>query len=150
MRINNLDYLRGFMAFAIMVYHYSSWTLHPFKSDSVLGVLGIYGVGIFYILSGLTLFIVYHEKIEIGSLKSFFIKRVFRIFPLLWLSIFLSILLTGTKYTLKTIVLNLTGLFGVFEIDKYIATGSWSIGNELVFYLFFPIVLLIVNKKNGF
>ena len=56
--------------FAIMVYHYSSWTLHPFKSDSVLGVLGIYGVGIFYILSGLTLFVVYHQKLELSSLKT--------------------------------------------------------------------------------
>lgn len=150
MRINNLDYLRGFMAFAIMVYHYSSWTLHPFKSDSVLGVLGIYGVSIFYILSGLTLFVVYHQKLELSSLKNFFIKRVFRIFPLLWLSILGTIFLSGTKFPFKTILLNATGLFGVIEIDKYIATGSWSIGNELVFYLFFPIVLIIATKRKWF
>jgi len=60
-RLNSLDYLRGIAAFGIMIYHYSSWTFGRFHADNFMGRVGVYGVAIFYVLSGLTLFHVYHE-----------------------------------------------------------------------------------------
>ena len=145
MRINALDYLRGLMALCIMVYHYFSWTFHAYDSATFLGVLGIYGVSTFYILSGLTLYHVYNNKLHFSNLYSFFVKRIFRILPLLWLSIFLNIFLLGQTYDLRTIFLNSSGLFGFIDHDNYITTGAWSIGNELVFYSVFP-VIIILNK----
>ncbi len=147
-RIYNLDYLRGLAAFGIMIYHYLSWTYGHFSTDTVIERTGVYGVAIFYVLSGLTLFHVYHKKMlpSKKDLADFFRKRAFRILPLLWLVTILSIVKTREAPDLTDLSLNLTGLFGFFAWDKYFATGAWSIGNELVFYAFFPFFILFYNK----
>jgi len=142
MRINTLDYLRGIMAIVIMVYHYFSWTLHPYGSDTLLGIAGIYGVSIFYVLSGLTLYHVYHQSLTFKNTYQFYTKRLFRILPLMWLSILLTVLLIDNSANTETIALNITGLFGFLDHDNYITTGAWSIGNELVFYSIFPVIIL--------
>jgi peptidoglycan/LPS O-acetylase OafA/YrhL len=113
-----------------------------------MGRFGIYGVAIFYILSGLTLFLVYYEKMDFSysAILSFLIKRFFRIFPLLWLVTLVSIILSNKTVNFKDLLLNVSGLFGFIAWDKYIATGAWSIGNELVFYAFFPLFVLFSKK----
>lgn len=147
-RLYNLDYLRGFAAFGIMIYHYSSWSLGNFTADSFMGRIGVYGVSVFYVLSGLTLFYVYKNKMKptIQDVIYFFKKRVFRIFPLLWLTTITAILLSKKTPDLVNLFLNLTGLFGFFRWDKYFSAGIWSIGNELVFYCFFPFFMLFLKK----
>src|SRR5262245_60491552 len=86
-RLYNLDYLRGLAAFGIMLYHYLTWTLGIFPADTIVGRVGIYGVSTFYVLSGLTLYYVYYGKMKPSAqdTAAFFKKRIFRIFPLLWL-----------------------------------------------------------------
>jgi exopolysaccharide production protein ExoZ len=147
-RIYNLDYLRGLAALGIMVYHYLSWTLGDFESDTILGRIGIYGVSIFYILSGLTLFHVYFHRMkpDFGDLKTFYKKRALRIFPLLWLVVIATILIFSLSPEWTDVMLVLSGLFGIFKWDYYIATGAWSIGNELVFYLFFPVFIYLLKR----
>lgn len=147
-RLYNLDYLRGMAAFGIMIYHYLSWSSGKFMADSFMGRLGIYGVSIFYVLSGLTLFYVYYDKFELTQKEviSFFKKRVFRIFPLLWLVTIISIILSKEIPNLYDLFLNLTGLFGFINWDKYFSVGVWSIGNELVFYTFFPFFILFAKS----
>jgi len=147
-RIHTLDYLRGLAALGIMIYHYSSWTLGHFNSESILGKIGIYGVSLFYVLSGLTLYHVYYNKIESGirSTASFLVKRFFRIFPLLWVATTVAILLSQNFPSWQKIILNYTGLFGLVNWNSYISAGAWSIGNELVFYLFFPLFVLFAKR----
>lgn len=152
-RISGLDYLRGLAATGIMIYHYMSWTIGKFDASSFLGRVGLYGVSIFYILSGLTLYSVYHNKMTpaTSDLMDFFKKRGLRIFPLLWLAVIITVYLYNTSPDAKTIFLNLTGLFGFFEWDRALAIGAWSIGNELVFYVFFPSFVFLAKKaKWGF
>jgi exopolysaccharide production protein ExoZ len=147
-RLYNLDYLRGLVAFGIMIYHYSRWTVGEFSSDTFMGRLGIYGVSIFYVLSGLTLYYVYNDRMipSKEDILSFFKKRVFRILPLLWLVTIISILLAQKKPDLIDLLLNLSGLFGFVAWDKYFSIGVWSIGNELVFYVFLPFFILFAKK----
>ncbi len=148
-RLYNLDYLRGLSAFGIMVYHYMGWAGGSFTSESFLGRLGVYGVSIFYVLSGLTLYYVYHKRMEPSKkqLITFAKKRFYRIFPLLWLATLITIILSRQFPNISDLTLNLTGLFGLFHWDGYFATGAWSIGNELVFYIFFPVFILLKNKS---
>ena len=148
-RLYNLDYLRGLAAFGIMIYHYLSWTTGQFAADTFLGRIGIYGVSIFYILSGLTLYYVYNDKIQWSrpSIVRYFKKRVLRIFPLLWLVTFLAIVLAQKTPDYYELVLNLTGLFGFIQWDTYFSSGIWSIGNELVFYVFCPIFILLARSS---
>lgn len=138
-----LDYLRGFCAIGIMLHHYIAWITN-FSTPTTR--IGLYCVSIFYILSGLTLYHVYRDKMEANakSVASFFIKRVFRLYPCLWIATILTIWLK-TNYNLTDLFLNLTGLFGFIKWDGAIGTGVWSIGNELVFYTFFPLMLLTVK-----
>ncbi|MCS6824754.1 MAG: acyltransferase [Cytophagaceae bacterium] len=147
-RLYNLDYLRGLAAFGIMIYHYLTWTMGKFSADTFMGRLGIYGVSVFYVLSGLTLYYVYYDKMKPSKndIVSFLKKRAFRIFPLLWLVTIVSILLSRTIPDYTNLFLNLSGLFGFFRWDKYFATGAWSIGNELVFYVFFPFFILFSKR----
>lgn len=142
-RLYNLDYLRGIVAFGIMIYHFFTWSFGTFSSDTFLGRLGIYGVSIFYVLSGLTLYYVYHSRMEPtkDDIIYFFNKRIYRIYPLLWLATISSIILSRKFPDIQNLALNLTGLFGLFKWDTYFATGAWSIGNELVFYIFFPLFI---------
>ena len=148
-RLYSLDYLRGMSAFGIMIFHYFSYTFGGFTADTFLCRIGTYGVGVFYILSGITLYYVYYKKIELSRdiIFDFFKKRIFRIFPLLWLATILTLILKSIKPDLYMLFLNLTGLFCFLKWDAYWAAGAWSIGNELVFYLFFPFFVLF-SKYN--
>ena len=143
-RINTLDYLRGLMACFIMCYHFLFWSDYHFTSADFFGKIGVYGVSVFYVLSGITLFVVYNNRInfDFKSIASFTTKRIFRIFPLLWFITIGTILTSKKHYDFSTITLNLTGVFGFVKPDAYIGNGVWSIGNELVFYAFFPLIII--------
>jgi peptidoglycan/LPS O-acetylase OafA/YrhL len=148
-RIASLDYLRGLAALGIMVYHLSTWTWGSYDAGTFLGRLGVYGVALFYVLSGLTLFHVYGDRLELNEVdvKSFFIKRIYRIYPLLWLTTFAAILQSWAFPNLFDLLLNLTGLFGFVKWYTYFSAGVWSIGNELVFYALFPIFIYSARKS---
>ncbi len=148
-RLHNLDYLRGLAAFGIMIYHYSMWSFGKSSAETFLGRVGVYGVSIFYVLSGLTLFYVYYDKLTPQNLQvgKFAKKRFFRIFPLLWFVTFCSIAISRHLPDFTKLFLNLTGLFGLVSWDSYFSTGVWSIGNELVFYLFFPFFILFAKSS---
>ena len=79
-----------------MVYHYASWSGGQVSTSYLLGRMGIFGVVIFYILSGLTLTHVYGNKLEFtnNGLIIFYTKRALRIFPLLWAATFFSVVLS--------------------------------------------------------
>jgi peptidoglycan/LPS O-acetylase OafA/YrhL len=153
-RYETLDWLRGITACSIMLYHLISWTLwHP-QSGSLLGNLGIYGVSIFFVLSGLSMGIVYHHFIRnYKSSLIFFIRRLFRLLPLLWIVV---IIITLDQYylthyfDLTKFLLNITLLYGFLAPSEYINVGAWSIGNECVYYAFTPLLLLLYNKRKLF
>ena len=147
-RLHNLDYLRGLSAFGIMIYHFFTWKEGEFYSNSFLGRVGIYGVITFYILSGITLYHVYYDRLKVNSIDIllFIKKRILRIFPLFWVATLVSIFLKEIQVTFYGVFLNLTGLFGLIKWNLYYATGAWSIGNELFFYLFF-IGLIFIKKS---
>ncbi len=154
-RVESLDYLRGVMAVSVMLYHYFSWSFGTLGGETLLGKLGVYAVSIFFILSGLSLSIVYDNRISnVSDIGAFFLKRLFRIFPLFWLVVtaalvfrYFSSVTGGTEFDVSayTVFLNYSLLFGFFEPTAYLSTGAWSIGNEMVFYLIFPVVLFLNN-----
>ncbi len=150
-RLYNLDYLRGLAAFGIMVYHYIIWSYGEYTSEYFLGRVGIYGVSIFYVLSGLTLFYVYYDTLTFNKkdILGFFRKRFFRIFPLFWLATIAAILIDREWHDLTKLFLNFTGLFGLVKWEGYYVTGAWSIGNELVFYLFFPFIIFFAKRSKS-
>lgn len=140
-RLQSLDWLRGSMALAIMLYHFKGGG----DASSLLGKLGIYGVSIFFILSGLSMAIAYDKyNMDIRNAAKFFVRRLFRIWPLLWLAVALVAIpnyFSGTSMGGTIILLNLSTLFGFVAPTQYINTGAWSIGNEMVYYALTPICI---------
>jgi exopolysaccharide production protein ExoZ len=150
-RLESLDWLRGLMACSVMFYHLTSWNISKLDSSNTLARLGIYAVSIFFVLSGLSMAIAYNKYFSsIKHVAVFFLRRIFRIWPLLWLATICSIVIAmvlKTGVDPRTIFLNLTTLFGFVDHTAYIATGAWSIGNEVVYYAFTPLIIIIYNFK---
>lgn len=148
-RYFGLDWLRGLMAVSIMMYHYVRMVISPPEADSLLGRLSIYGVAIFFILSGLSLAIAYHGYIrDIKTSTQFYVRRFFRIFPLMWLAIFLVFFLGSIRQiNFQDFLLNITGIFGFINSGNYIFPGGWSLGNEIVYYAWTPLIILLFNRK---
>ncbi|TKC09325.1 acyltransferase family protein [Pedobacter frigoris] len=153
-RIDSIDYLRGLAALSILAYHMYLFNFGEVDSSSILGKFKIYGVSIFYILSGITLYVVYKDRLHLKKkdLLEFYIKRFFRLVPLLWLVTLLTVLLQYNPeiMSLKKIILNITVLPGAIKPEGFIASGAWSIGNEIFFYLFFPFMIFLIRFKRPF
>jgi len=132
-----------------MAVHLPILATGPFSTQSFPGRYGVYGVSIFYILSGLTLFYVYFDRMQPTrqDLGHYFLHRFLRIFPLFWAVTFLTMFVRDIIPSNLSLFYNLTGLFAVTDRHGYIAPGAWCIGNELIFYLFFPLFVLLVKKS---
>lgn len=154
-RVESLDYLRGVMAVLVMVYHYKLWATGGVDELGLLARLGIYAVPIFYILSGLSLTLVYKDRLGTSlQIKAFFVKRIFRIFPLFWLVVTLFLLGSWGEggsdgATIYKIFINYSLLFGFVDPTAYLSVGAWSIGNEMVFYFFFPVIVFFSSRVYG-
>jgi len=150
-RIESLDWLRGLMAVSIMIYHLTGGLFFTLDSSSVLGRLGVYGVSVFFVLSGLSMAVVYCKYIkDLQSSTFFYVRRVFRIWPLLWVCIVLELiprLLRSEPINVWVVLANFTTVFGFVAPGAYINTGAWSIGNEMVYYAFTPLILFLYNRK---
>jgi peptidoglycan/LPS O-acetylase OafA/YrhL len=65
-RFEPLDWLRGLLALSITVYHLTCCALQPPDASTFLGRLGIYGVSMFFVLSGLSMAAAYATFIGDG------------------------------------------------------------------------------------
>lgn len=159
-RIASLDYLRGLMALSVMLYHLISVEGVDLGASSVLARMGLYAVAVFYILSGISLTLAYQHKLASwGSIGRYAIKRVGRILPLLWLATSLvllrDVLMAHALHqsvawpSAQVVFLNYSLLFGFVKPGAYLVTGGWSIGNELVFYLVFPMMMVLYRVWQG-
>lgn len=118
---------------------------------------GFIGVSFFFILSGYILSYVYADKLPERKIskKRFFIYRIARIYPLHLLTLILALPLTHRmfsetpgQWSLKLLEnLTLTQSFIPIK-DHYFSFNivSWSISNELFFYLLFPFLLVFFIK----
>lgn len=150
-RYEPLDWLRGLLAVSIMLYHLIGWDIAPLKADTLLGRLGVYGVSMFFVLSGLSIALAYNRSFsDWGSVWRFGVRRAFRIWPVLWLAVIAMTLLLASRGHMpswRQIVLNLTTLYGFLQPTAGINVGAWSIGNEMVYYSLTPIIIALYNRS---
>ncbi|MBG6079390.1 acyltransferase family protein [Rubrivivax gelatinosus] len=150
-RYEALDWLRGLLAASIMLYHLITWDVAPQKADTVLGRFGVYGVSMFFVLSGLSIAVAYHRFLgNWAGVWRFGVRRIFRIWPLLWLAIFTItglLVSRGEAPSWRLVALNLTTLFGFILPTGYMNVGAWSIGNEMVYYSLSPLIVILYNRS---
>ncbi|MDX1769892.1 MAG: acyltransferase [Planococcaceae bacterium] len=146
--LNTLTSFRFIAAFMVFLFHAGIWKEYQ---------LGYLGVTFFFVLSGFILAYNYKEKfntLEKPKLIYFYIARIAKIYPIHFLTFFFAI----PYYFL--VPLNHPPLMYVFQgvtnillIQSFIPVGnvsfngvSWSLSNELFFYVMFPFLLVLTIK----
>ena len=145
--------LRGLMALAVAVYHLGIWnamTQIGSRTNTVLAILGNYGVQGFFVVSGFCFFFLYRDTRWNGkALAGFHIKRFFRIAPLYYLAVIANIVLKQPvvfSTNARMLSENATLTFGLFHPNHALVLGGWSIGIEYVFYLALPLLLILTRR----
>lgn len=160
-RIEGLDHLRGIAALGVSIYHYSMWSglAVPVEIKSVLAFFGIYGVEIFFILSGSSLYLSMAGKAAHGWLPwiQYAVRRVFRIYPLFLCALALALIgryianpLSLYKITLLRYLSNSTLTFGFVDPSMSLVPAGWTVGLEVFFYVLFPFFYLQTRNKIGY
>ncbi len=159
MKIQSLQVLRALAAW-LVVYHHYMQVFHSFNSTSSIGEFfssrGGFGVDLFFVLSGFMMYLAASRPSTDGW--SFFIKRLFRVFPTYWFFTFVIIIAVAlipsafiynqyTAYTLIQSLLfipheNVSGL-GIYPV----LTVGWTLNYEVLFYSILAICLAIFKRK---
>ena len=144
------------MALAVVVYHGLTrlgWTLQGADPLWQRGVAkaGVYAVEGFFILSGFAMFHVYrHAGLDLPWLRRFYSRRFLRLAPLFYVVLGVNLLfdLPAAGFATPAMIAENVGLlFGFHHPNRALVTGGWSIGVEAVFYVAFP--LLVVVGRRG-
>lgn len=151
-RVYGFDFLRGICAIAVAYYHILGWLG---ASHIKLYNLGLYGVYIFFILSGSSIYIAYAQKILNGyDVRKFLALRLFRLLPLFALVVIIGPYIDYGNFDrydstfFQRAIINITFAFGIGNPGEIsLATGGWSLGIEFLFYLLFPAILPFVTAS---
>lgn len=152
-RLESLDVLRGLCALAVAVFHFHSWGgVHAPKGlEGFLAICGTYGVSVFFVLSGYSLAHAYadrfNDSLSPSVLAKYARRRFGRLAPLFGTVVIASLLgrlATGGEIPgLFVILANILLVFGFVDPAQTPVVGGWSIGVEVVFYVLFPIFILL-------
>lgn len=153
----NLDGLRAIAAMTVIILHFNQLLPDLFAMPSFFAgnEMAELSVILFFVLSGfLITFLLFQEKEATNkiSIKTFYIKRILRIWPPYFLVLAIAILLfpfykevqgnpTGNSNFVKSILLYLLILPNLNSVFGLVLTPMrplWSIGVEEQFYLIWP------------
>lgn len=160
--VKGLDSFRTFAVLTVIIGH---WVTFPANSFITRVPLGAVGVTMFFVLSGFLITsillnsreTVIEQKAGISAvLKTFYIRRTLRIFPVYYLFILLLACFfprvfyeyPGSLYWCVFYISNIYTYIHSHFIG-YVA-HIWSLAVEEQFYLLWPVVILFTPKKNLF
>ena len=153
-----IQMLRGIASILVVLFHmtlnFSEIFNQPFLFNAFK--FGSSGVDIFFVLSGFIITYANRSFLAQPSKTGIFLRRRFiRIFPIYWIiiTIFLLIQLAfpqyyRTHYDLG--IFNFLSTYFLLPDHKMINGVSWTLTNELFFYLLFTLAILIPVKKYSF
>lgn len=157
----NLDGLRAIAAITVFFNHFAPTYKHSiYQNNKVLQVLFEqfqHGVTLFFVLSGFVITrILINTKNNDDYFRRFYYRRILRIFPLYYLYLFFHFfvlypLINGYSppflHQLPTyLYLQNFDIFGWFTVNS--PGHYWTLAVEEHFYLFWPLLIFFVNKKN--
>jgi peptidoglycan/LPS O-acetylase OafA/YrhL len=157
-RLVFLDALRGLAALTVFVSHTAervsvtlSQIIHT-RFD-----LGHFGVTLFFLCSG---FIIPFSLERQNSLSSFWISRIFRLYPLYWFTIGVSVFLafsqsTGRSFgaflfTNSSMILGNLTMLQLFLGIPHIRGEYWTLSFEMLFYIIMSALFLLKINKYTF
>ncbi|EQB93147.1 acyltransferase family protein [Elizabethkingia anophelis] len=150
-RLNGLDHLRALAIILVLMYHYRAFS-HPDWIDTI-GRFGWIGVDLFFVLSGFLISGQLFNNIKFFHnihLKSFYIKRFFRIIPpyAFTLLLYFGIPFFREREALSPLwkFITFTQNYELDVINKGTFSHAWSLCIEEQFYLVLPFSLLLLIK----
>src|ERR1700678_3481051 len=155
-RLAWLDALRGFAALCVVFDHGSTLLLLPVRSFLYQWFnLGQYGVFVFFLVSG---YIVPASLERKGSIRGFWVSRVFRLYPLYLVAVGAMVVLWASGIGSLSGVNSdaVTSWFAdVFMLQSVLWAPTvpnvvWSLAYEMVFYLMLTALFLGgVHRRSG-
>jgi peptidoglycan/LPS O-acetylase OafA/YrhL len=153
-RIPELDGLRGFAALIVVLSHYFGEADHGFSHLQI----GWLGVNTFFVLSGFLIGgIILDQGGEPGFLKSFYFRRVARIFPIYFV-VFLSVIVLArltqghpwsdhpfSAAVYATFTTNFAQ--SIYGLGSVWLRPTWTLAVEEQFYLLLPFVILFTPRR---
>ena len=144
-RLASIEIMRGIAAILVVWQHSSEVFIKSpeiaqqgtFLADMAWSVdFGRIGVVCFFLISGFVIPFSFSQGSD--SIRKFAIRRFFRLYPIYWFSIALSLLLTyilsGKTINTSTILANLT-MLPTFLQEPHIQGLYWTLQAEVIFYL---------------
>ena len=155
-RLDFLDALRGLAAFYVVIYHMALLPEPDLPVPHWANLIahnGGMGVTLFFVVSAFSLY--YTMPLRLREPKpwvSFFVHRFFRIAPLFYLWIALSLLrdqwLFNVGHGLLEIASSAAFVFNLVpQGQEGFVWASWTIGIEMLFYAVFPVYYLYARDK---
>jgi peptidoglycan/LPS O-acetylase OafA/YrhL len=155
--ISNLYFIRGIAALMVFLFHshyflkigmnYPKnimglkvniskiiWDLSPFS-------YGVTGVHVFILLSGFLMHHIYHKNLD---MKDFFLRRFFRIYPLYFLVLVLSISLNFASFDSIDFITHVFLIHNFFDSSFYsLGPHLWTIALEFQLYICYSLLILL-------
>src|SRR5712691_12801874 len=155
-RLAWLDVLRGLAALAVVFDHVSYYVLQHVRSVVYQWFdPGNYGVFVFFIISG---YIVPASLERKGSVRTFWVSRLFRLYPLYLLAVGIAVALyfahlgsiRGENSDPATSVLSQLLMMSNVLGGKNLPNVVWSLSYEMVFYLLLTALFIArVHKRSN-
>lgn len=152
-RAAGLDLFRVVAAVMVLLFHCNIHHGNDFGALTGFVSMGAVFMTAFFMLSGYVLFLTYKDKsfVQASSLKKFYLKRVFGIFPLYLIVAALYVVTLGQESVFQNLVLlpiEVLGLQSVFSTLFPVSHngGTWFISCLLFAYLAFPLMQEVVKQ----
>lgn len=154
--ILTIHFNASFCAYSGGIFTYPN-TVFPIYIFNKSVYLGDFGVSLFFILSGATMFRVYGKR-DI-SLGTFYKKRFLSLYPMFWLAWFaataVGMLARGELPSggRKALLISFSGMDGYLlalghgELSSFYVVGEWFLGCIILLYLIMPPLLLGIKKE---
>lgn len=153
-KLDSIQFLRGIAALLVIAFHFRQYLNDVYAQKNlgdILFGLGEVGVDIFFVISGFIITYSTTNK-EKNTPLEFSIKRFFRLYPVLFITLTLLIVLnTNETYSLVNIIksyllipidYNFIGPWYGYNINL----PAWTLTYEILFYAIFCVSLLISHK----
>lgn len=151
--IKGLDTLRAIAATVVMLGHIDLFTGRMGYDASFFFPNGHLGVVLFFSLSGFLitlLLLVEKQKNDDINLKFFYLRRIFRVWPLYFLIILISFLVSDFEPQWLTVLLCLTifpNIAHTLRMGWAPSPQIWSIGVEEQFYIVLPLLVKKIKER---
>jgi len=140
-RIPSLDGVRAISITLVVMCHLANWKHISLPFPTIYGSLG---VRIFFVLSGFLitkLLLREHERTETISLRDFYIRRAYRIFPAAAVYLLVITIIYWHQLRWYSIAASALYVMNMQSYPPWMLGHLWSLSIEEQFYLLWPFAL---------